>query len=111
MPGRAPYLERFIHSGVYERGRMCRRRHNHSRVIPVGNYERKLKKRSCSVPIFVKSSDLEPHDKFGGDTRCWLSVDMGRDLAAAHRVAPEQSSMRACSTVAASMSHSVFISS
>jgi len=84
--GRAPYLERFIHSGIYEaRPDVHAVVHNHSpSVIPFGVTGRKLKPllHMCAnigheVPIW------DSHDKFGDTALLVESVEMGRDLARA----------------------------
>src|SRR5258708_19406917 len=82
--GRAPYLERFIHGGIYEaRPDVHAVVHNHSpSVIPFGVTGAKLKPllHMCAnigheVPIW------DSHDKFGDTALLVDSVDMGRDLA------------------------------
>ena len=82
--GRAPYLERFIHGGLYEaRADVQSVVHNHSpSVIPFGVTGRKLKPllHMCAnigheVPIW------DSHDKFGDTALLVDSVAMGRDLA------------------------------
>jgi len=84
--GRAPYLERFIHGGIYEaRPDVHAVVHNHSpSVIPFGVTGRKLKPllHMCAnigheVPIW------DSHDKFGDTALLVESVEMGRDLARA----------------------------
>jgi len=84
--GRAPYLERFIHGGIYEaRPDVLSVVHNHSpSVIPFGVTGRKLKPllHMCAnigheVPIW------DSHDKFGDTALLVDSMDMGRDLAGA----------------------------
>jgi ribulose-5-phosphate 4-epimerase/fuculose-1-phosphate aldolase len=82
--GRAPYLERFIHGGIYEaRPDVHSVVHNHSpSVIPFGVTNAKLKPllHMCAnigheVPVW------DSHDKFGDTALLVDSVDMGRDLA------------------------------
>jgi ribulose-5-phosphate 4-epimerase/fuculose-1-phosphate aldolase len=82
----APYLERFIHGGIYEaRPDVFSVVHNHSpSVIPFGVTGRKLKPllHMCAnigheVPIW------DSHDKFGDTALLVDSMDMGRDLARA----------------------------
>jgi HCOMODA/2-hydroxy-3-carboxy-muconic semialdehyde decarboxylase len=84
--GRAPYLERFIHGGLYEaRPDVHAVVHNHSpSVIPFGVTGKKLKPllHMCAnigheVPIW------DSHDKFGDTALLVENVDMGRDLARA----------------------------
>ncbi len=84
--GRAPYLERFIHGGLYEaRPDVHSVVHNHSpSVIPFGITERKLK------PLLHMCANIghevptwDSHDKFGDTALLVESVDMGRDLALA----------------------------
>jgi HCOMODA/2-hydroxy-3-carboxy-muconic semialdehyde decarboxylase len=84
--GRAPYLERFIHGGIYEaRGDVQSVVHNHSpSTIPFGVTGAKLKPllHMCGnigheVPIW------DSHDKFGDTALLVDSVEMGRDLARA----------------------------
>src|SRR5271165_6160676 len=84
--GRAPYLERFIHGGIYEaRPDVHSVVHNHSpSVIPFGVTGHKLKPllHMCAnigheVPIW------DSHDKFGDTALLVDSVAMGRDLAVA----------------------------
>jgi ribulose-5-phosphate 4-epimerase/fuculose-1-phosphate aldolase len=84
--GRAPYLERFIHGGLYEaRPDVQSVVHNHSpSVIPFGVTGRTLKPllHMCAnigheVPIW------DSHDKFGDTALLVDSVAMGRDLARA----------------------------
>src|SRR5882762_8474288 len=84
--GRAPYLERFIHGGIYEaRPDVHSVVHNHSpSVIPFGVTGAKLRPllHMCAnighqVPIW------DSHDKFGDTALLVDSVDMGRDLARA----------------------------
>jgi ribulose-5-phosphate 4-epimerase/fuculose-1-phosphate aldolase len=82
--GRAPYLERFIHGGVFEaRPDVHAVVHNHSpSVIPFGVTGKKLKPLlhmgasiGHDVPIW------DSHDKFGDTALLVENVDMGRDLA------------------------------
>src|SRR6266508_4176255 len=84
--GRGPYLERFIHGGLYEaRPDIHGVVHNHSpSVIPFGITERKLK------PLLHMCANIghevptwDSHDKFGDTALLVESVDMGRDLARA----------------------------
>src|SRR5258708_7059605 len=83
---RAPYLERFIHGGIYEaRPDVHSVVHHHSpSVIPFGVTGAKLKPllHMCAnigheVPIW------DSHGKFGDTARLVDSVEMGRDLARA----------------------------
>jgi ribulose-5-phosphate 4-epimerase/fuculose-1-phosphate aldolase len=82
--GRNPYLERFIHGGLYEaRADVSSVVHNHSEsVIPFGASTRKLK------PIFHMGASIghevpvwDIHDHFGDTALLVENVDMGRDLA------------------------------
>ncbi len=84
--GRVPYLERFIHGGLYEaRQDIHSVVHNHSpSVIPFGVTGKKLKPllHMCAnighdVPIW------DSHDNFGDTALLVDSVAMGRDLAKA----------------------------
>src|SRR5258707_8247095 len=83
---RAPYLEPFIHGGLYEaRPDVHSVVHNHSpSLIPFGVTGAKLKPllHMCAnigheVPVW------DSHDKFGDTALLVDSVDMGRDLARA----------------------------
>jgi len=83
---RAPYLERFIHGGLYEaRPDVQSVVHNHSpSVIPFGVTEHKLKPllhMCANIGHEVKTWDS--HDKFGDTALLVETVDMGRDLAQA----------------------------
>jgi ribulose-5-phosphate 4-epimerase/fuculose-1-phosphate aldolase len=82
--GRAPYLERFIHGGIYEaRPDVHSVVHNHSpSVIPFGVTGAKLKPllHMCAnigheVPIW------DSHDHFGDTALLVENMAMGRDLA------------------------------
>src|SRR6202030_376787 len=82
--GRAPYLERFIHGGIYEaRPDVHSVVHNHSpSVIPFGVTGTKLRPllHMCAsigheVPIW------DSHDKFGDTDLLVSDMAMGRDLA------------------------------
>jgi ribulose-5-phosphate 4-epimerase/fuculose-1-phosphate aldolase len=84
--GRAPYLERFIHGGIFEaRPDVHAVVHNHSpSVIPFGVTGKPLKPllHMCAnighdVPVW------DSHDKFGDTALLVESVAMGRDLAQA----------------------------
>jgi HCOMODA/2-hydroxy-3-carboxy-muconic semialdehyde decarboxylase len=84
--GRAPYLERFIHGGIYEaRSDVFSVVHNHSpSVIPFGVTGHRLQPllHMCAnigheVPIW------DSRDKFGDTALLVDSVAMGRDLARA----------------------------
>jgi HCOMODA/2-hydroxy-3-carboxy-muconic semialdehyde decarboxylase len=84
--GRAPYLERFIHGGIYEaRPDVHSVVHNHSpSVIPFGITEKKLK------PLLHMCANIghevptwDSHDKFGDTALLVENVEMGRDLARA----------------------------
>src|SRR5215470_8831606 len=84
--GRAPYLERFIHGGIYEaRPDVQSVVHNHSpSVIPFGVTARKLKPllHMCAN-IGHEVSTWDSHDKFGDTALLVETVEMGRDLARA----------------------------
>jgi HCOMODA/2-hydroxy-3-carboxy-muconic semialdehyde decarboxylase len=84
--GRAPYLERFIHGGIYEaRGDVHSVVHNHSpSVIPFGVTDKKLKPllHMCAN-IGHEVSTWDSHDKFGDTALLVENVEMGRDLARA----------------------------
>jgi ribulose-5-phosphate 4-epimerase/fuculose-1-phosphate aldolase len=82
--GRAPYLERFIHGGIYEaRPDVHSVVHNHSpSVIPFGVTGCRL------MPLLHMCANIghevpiwDSHDKFGDTALLVDSVDMGRDLA------------------------------
>jgi len=83
---RAPYLERFIHGGLYEaRADVFSVVHNHSpSVIPFGVTGRKL------MPLLHMCANIghavpiwDSRDKFGDTALLVDSVAMGRDLARA----------------------------
>ena len=84
--GRAPYLERFIHGGIYEaRPDVHSVVHNHSpSVIPFGVTDKKLKPllHMCAN-IGHEVSTWDSHDKFGDTALLVENVEMGRDLARA----------------------------
>lgn len=84
--GRAPYLERFIHGGIYEaRPDVHSVVHNHSpSVIPFGVTGNKLKPllHMCAN-IGHEVSTWDSHDKFGDTALLVENVEMGRDLARA----------------------------
>jgi len=82
--GRNPYLERFIHGGLYEaRADVNSVVHNHSEsVIPFGVSSRRVK------PIFHMGSSIghevpvwDIHDHFGDTALLVENIEMGRDLA------------------------------
>jgi HCOMODA/2-hydroxy-3-carboxy-muconic semialdehyde decarboxylase len=84
--GRAPYLERFIHGGLYEaRPEVNGVVHNHSpSVIPFGITSQTLK------PLLHMCANIghqvptwDSHDKFGDTALLVENVEMGRDLARA----------------------------
>jgi HCOMODA/2-hydroxy-3-carboxy-muconic semialdehyde decarboxylase len=83
---RVPYLERFIHGGIYEaRPDVHAVVHNHSpSVIPFGVTDKKLKPllHMCAN-IGHEVSTWDSHDKFGDTALLVENVDMGRDLARA----------------------------
>ncbi|HEY7298687.1 MAG TPA: class II aldolase/adducin family protein [Xanthobacteraceae bacterium] len=83
---RAPYLERFIHGGIYEaRPDVHAVVHNHSpSVIPFGVTDKRLKPllHMCAN-IGHEVSTWDSHDKFGDTALLVENVDMGRDLARA----------------------------
>ena len=83
---RAPYLERFIHGGIFEaRPDVHAVVHNHSpSVIPFGVTDKKLKPllHMCAN-IGHEVSTWDSHDKFGDTALLVENVEMGRDLARA----------------------------
>jgi ribulose-5-phosphate 4-epimerase/fuculose-1-phosphate aldolase len=86
-PGsKAPYLERFIHGGLYEaRPDVHSVVHNHSpSVIPFGVTGRKLQPllHMCAN-IGHETPVWDSRDKFGDTDLLVSSMDMGRDLAKA----------------------------
>jgi HCOMODA/2-hydroxy-3-carboxy-muconic semialdehyde decarboxylase len=84
--GRAPYLERFIHGGIYEaRPDVHSVVHNHSpSVIPFGVTDKKLRPllHMCAN-IGREVSTWDSHEKFGDTALLVENVEMGRDLARA----------------------------
>jgi HCOMODA/2-hydroxy-3-carboxy-muconic semialdehyde decarboxylase len=84
--GRAPYLERFIHGGLYEaRPDVHSVVHNHSpSVIPFGVTGKPLRPllHMCAH-IGANVSTWDSHDKFGDTALLVENVAMGRDLAKA----------------------------
>ncbi len=112
--GRAPYLERFIHGGLYEaRPDVHSVVHNHSpSVIPFGITQNKLKPllHMCAnighdVPVW------DSHDKFGDTTLLVTDMKMGRDLAKA--MGPRPTALmrgHGATVVGRSIRHSVFVS-
>jgi HCOMODA/2-hydroxy-3-carboxy-muconic semialdehyde decarboxylase len=84
--GRSPYLERFIHGGLYEaRPEVNSVVHNHSpSVIPFGITGKTLKPllHMCAN-IGHEVSTWDSHDKFGDTALLVENVEMGRDLARA----------------------------
>ena len=82
--GRAPYLERYIHGGLYEaRPDVHSVVHNHSpSVIPFGITNNRLKPllHMCAN-IGHEVSTWDSHDKFGDTALLVENMDMGRDLA------------------------------
>jgi len=112
--GRAPYLERFIHGGIYEaRPDVHSVVHNHSpSVIPFGVTTRKLK------PLLHMCANIghevptwDSHDKFGDTALLVESVEMGRDLARAFGSGRTILMRGHGATIAAgSVRHAVFIS-
>jgi ribulose-5-phosphate 4-epimerase/fuculose-1-phosphate aldolase len=112
--GRAPYLERFIHGGLYEaRPDVQSVVHNHSpSVIPFGVTEKKLKPllHMCAN-IGHAVSVWDSHDKFGDTALLVEDVDMGRDLARAIGSGPTILMRGHGATVAgSSIRHAVFVS-
>jgi ribulose-5-phosphate 4-epimerase/fuculose-1-phosphate aldolase len=112
--GRAPYLERFIHGGLYEaRPDVQSVVHNHSpSVIPFGVTENKLKPllhMCANIGHEVKTWDS--HEKFGDTALLVESVAMGRDLARAVGPSPTILMRGHGATVAGvSVRHAVFVS-
>ena len=84
--GRAPYLERFIHGGLYEaRPDVHSVVHNHSpSVIPFGVTDRPLRPllHMCAH-IGAAVPTWDSHDKFGDTALLVENVAMGRDMAKA----------------------------
>jgi ribulose-5-phosphate 4-epimerase/fuculose-1-phosphate aldolase len=114
-PGdKAPYLERFIHGGVYEaRPDVNSVVHNHSpSVIPFGITTKKLK------PLLHMCANIghdvptwDSHDKFGDTALLVENVEMGRDLARAFGAGRTILMRGHGATVAAgTVRHAVFIS-
>src|SRR5580658_7217683 len=95
--GRTPYLERFIHGGVYEaRPDVHAVVHNHSpSVIPFGVTGGKLKPllHMCAN-IGHEVPSWDSHDQFGDTALLVDSVAMGRDLARAVGAAGRTTLMR-----------------
>ena len=112
--GRSPYLERYIHGGIYEaRPDVCSVVHNHSpSVIPFGVTARKLKPllHMCAN-IGHEVTTWDSHDKFGDTALLVENVEMGRDLARAVGSA-RTILMRGhgATIVAQNVRHAVFIS-
>jgi ribulose-5-phosphate 4-epimerase/fuculose-1-phosphate aldolase len=112
--GKAPYLERFIHGGIYEaRPDVHSVVHNHSpSVIPFGITNKKLK------PLLHMCANIghdvptwDSHDKFGDTALLVETVEMGRDLARAFGSGRTILMRGHGATVAAnSVRHCVFIS-
>jgi len=112
--GRAPYLERFIHGGLYEaRPDVQSVVHNHSpSVIPFGVTESKLKPllHMCAN-IGHEVGTWDSHDKFGDTALLVETVDMGRDLARA--VGSGRTILmrgHGATVVGSSVRHAVFVS-
>jgi HCOMODA/2-hydroxy-3-carboxy-muconic semialdehyde decarboxylase len=111
--GRSPYLERFIHGGIYEAqpdvGSVV---HNHSpSVIPFGITGKTLKPllHMCAN-IGHEVSTWDSHDKFGDTALLVENVEMGRDLARA--MGPGRSILmrgHGATVCAPNIRHAVFI--
>jgi HCOMODA/2-hydroxy-3-carboxy-muconic semialdehyde decarboxylase len=112
--GRAPYLERYIHGGLYEaRPDVHSVVHNHSpSVIPFGITNNKLK------PLLHMCANIghdvptwDSHDKFGDTALLVENVAMGRDMAKAVGSAPTILMRGHGATVAGkNIRHAVFVS-
>jgi ribulose-5-phosphate 4-epimerase/fuculose-1-phosphate aldolase len=112
--GRSPYLERFIHGGLFEaRPDVHSVVHNHSpSVIPFGITGKTLK------PLLHMCANIghevptwDSHDKFGDTALLVENVDMGRDLARA--MGPGRTILmrgHGATVVAPNVRHAVFIS-
>jgi HCOMODA/2-hydroxy-3-carboxy-muconic semialdehyde decarboxylase len=111
--GRSPYLERFIHGGLYEaRPDVHAVVHNHSpSVIPFGITSQTLK------PLLHMCANIghevptwDSHDKFGDTALLVENVEMGRDLARA--MGPGRSILmrgHGATVAAPNVRHAVFI--
>jgi HCOMODA/2-hydroxy-3-carboxy-muconic semialdehyde decarboxylase len=112
--GRHPYLERFIHGGLYEaRPDVHSVVHNHSEsVIPFGVSATRIK------PIFHMGSSIghevpvwDVHDHFGDTALLVENAAMGRDLAKLMGVGPTALMRGHGATVAGrNIRHAVYIS-
>jgi HCOMODA/2-hydroxy-3-carboxy-muconic semialdehyde decarboxylase len=112
--GRAPYLERFIHGGLFEaRPDVHAVVHNHSpSVIPFGITAKKLQPllHMCAN-IGHSTPTWDSHDKFGDTALLVENVAMGRDLAQAMGKGRTILMRGHGATIAASnVRHAVFIS-
>jgi HCOMODA/2-hydroxy-3-carboxy-muconic semialdehyde decarboxylase len=111
---RKPYLERFIHGGIYEaRPDAMSVVHNHSpSVIPFGITGKKLKPllhMCASIGHDVGCWDSQ--DKFGDTALLIESVEMGRDLASF--IGPNRTSLlrgHGAVVIGMSIRHAVFVS-
>jgi HCOMODA/2-hydroxy-3-carboxy-muconic semialdehyde decarboxylase len=111
---RKPYLERFIHGGIYEsRPDAMSVVHNHSpSVIPFGITGKKLKPllHMCAS-IGHEVGCWDSQDKFGDTALLVENVEMGRDLA--QFLGPQRTALmrgHGAVVVGTSIRHAVFVS-
>jgi ribulose-5-phosphate 4-epimerase/fuculose-1-phosphate aldolase len=111
---RKPYLERFIHSGIYEvRPDAMSVVHNHSpSVIPFGITGKKLRPllHMCAS-IGHEVGTWDSQDKFGDTALLIENVEMGRDLA--RFIGPQRTALlrgHGAVVIGASIRHAVFTS-
>jgi HCOMODA/2-hydroxy-3-carboxy-muconic semialdehyde decarboxylase len=90
-PGHAPYIERYIHSGLYEaRPDIQSVVHSHSRaVVPFGVGGETIRPllHNCA-PIGVEVPIWDSRTKFGDTDLLVSSLEMGRDLASFVKARP-----------------------
>lgn len=111
---RKPYLERFIHGGIYEaRSDAISVVHNHSpSVIPFGITGKKLKPllHMCAS-IGHEVGCWDSQDKFGDTALLIENVEMGRDLA--RFIGPQRTALlrgHGAVVIGSSIRHAVFVS-
>ncbi|MDB5600112.1 MAG: Aldolase [Xanthobacteraceae bacterium] len=111
---RKPYLERFIHGGIYEvRPDAMSVVHNHSpSVIPFGITGKKLRPllHMCAS-IGHEVGTWDSQDKFGDTALLIENVEMGRDLA--RFIGPQRTALlrgHGAVVIGASIRHAVFTS-